>query len=187
MPTTERVLVRAFKALDLRVAGETYRAIAKVTKVSVKQAWDDVHGALVVMSEQRGDAVDKFRELENSRLDMMWLKTFGNILAAKPDKKTGIIEMDENFTKAMNICLRISARRARLNGFDAPPKAPVDKDGHVVPPELKRTINVLAMLNREAPEAFDKFVEVTTVPPGENGTAKKKTKRIQKPKSRKKS
>ncbi len=185
MPTTERVLVRAFKALDLRVAGETYRAIAKVTKVSVKQAWDDVHGALVVMSEQRGDAVDKFRELENSRLDMMWLKTFGNILAAKPDKKTGIIEMDENFTKAMNICLRISARRARLNGFDAPPKAPVDKDGDAVPPELKQTIKVLALLNQKAPEAFDKFVEVTTVPPGENGTAEKKTKRIQKPKRRK--
>ncbi len=46
---------------------------------------------------------------------------------------------------------------------------------------------VLALLNQKAPEAFDAFVEVTTVPRGESGIAKKKTKRIQKPKRRKKS
>jgi len=42
-----------------------------------------------------------------------------------------------------------------------------------VTPELKQTINVLAILNQKAPEAFDKFVEVTTVPKT-NGTARKK-------------
>ena len=48
----------------------------------------------------------------------------------------------------------------------------VDADQQVTP-ELKQTINILAMLNQQAPEAFDKFVEVTTVP-GTNSTAKKK-------------
>ncbi len=75
----------------------------------------------------------------------------------------------------------------KLYALDKAPRAPIDEDGHAVPPELKQTINVLAILNQKHPDAFDAFVEVTTVPPGENGTAKKKTKRIQKPKRRKKS
>jgi len=61
----------------------------------------------------------------------------------------------------------------RLYALDKAPKAPTDEDGNAVPPELKQTINVLAILNQKAPEAFDKFVEVTTVP-GTNGTTKKK-------------
>jgi len=42
-----------------------------------------------------------------------------------------------------------------------------------VTPELKHTINVLAILNQQAPDAFDKFVEVTTVSSA-NGNAKNK-------------
>ena len=52
-------------------------------------------------------------------------------------------------------------------------KTHVEHDNQVTP-ELKQTINILALLNQRAPEAFDKFIEVTTVPSGENGTAKKK-------------
>jgi len=48
----------------------------------------------------------------------------------------------------------------------------VDQEQQVTP-ELKQTINVLAILNQKAPEAFDKFVEVTTVPSA-NGTVRKK-------------
>lgn len=61
----------------------------------------------------------------------------------------------------------------RLYALDKPAKSPINEDGNAVPPELKQTINILAILNQRAPEAFDKFVEVTTVP-GTNGTAKKK-------------
>ena len=61
----------------------------------------------------------------------------------------------------------------RLYALDKAPKASIDEEGNAVPPELKQTINVLAILNQKAPEAFNKFVEVTTVP-GTNGTAKKK-------------
>jgi len=61
----------------------------------------------------------------------------------------------------------------RLYALDKAPKAPIDEDGNAVPPELKQTINVLAILNREAPEAFNKFVEVTTVP-RTNGKTKKR-------------
>jgi len=54
-----------------------------------------------------------------------------------------------------------------------------------VTPELKQTINILAILNQRHPDAFDKFVEVTTVP-GANGTVKKRKQIQKKTKTRKK-
>ncbi len=177
----ERALVKSMQALDFRCAGMSFAEIANQLGVSRSTAFNYVQrilGARVMENEHR---IAELRELENRKLDMLWMKVFPNVFKARQNQN-GMVSMTDDFVKALNACLRISARRARLNGFDAPPKAPVDKDGNAVPPELKQTIKVLALLNQKAPEAFDKFVEVTTVPPGENGTAKKKTKRIQKTK-----
>ena len=70
---------------------------------------------------------------------MLWTKIFPNVINAAADGK-GIVSMTSDFVEAFKLCLRLSSRRSRLNGLDAAQKAPVDKDGQVVPPELKQTI-----------------------------------------------
>jgi len=165
-------MVRAIKSFNLRCSGASYGQISDQLKCSRSTAYQGVQKVLRAMLEENGPEIEKMRQLENARLDMLWTKIFPNVINATVDGN-GIVSMTSDFVEAFRLCLRLSSRRSRLNGLDAAPKAPTDKDGNVVPPELKQTINVLAILNQKHPEAFDKFVEVTTVP-GTNGMAKKK-------------
>jgi len=165
-------MVRAIEAFNLRCSGATFGQISDQLKCSRSTAYVGVQKVLTSMLEENSPEIEKMRQFENARLDMLWMKIFPNVINAVADKK-GIVSMTSDFVDAFKLCIRLSYRRSRLNGLDAAPKAPLDPDGNAVPPELKQTINILAMLNQQAPEAFDKFVEVTTVP-GTNGTAKKK-------------
>jgi len=174
-------MVKSMQALDLRCGGMSFAEIAKQLGVCRSTAFNYVQQILGARVKENERRIAELRELENRKLDMLWMKVFPNVFKARQNQN-GMVSMTDDFVKALDACLRLSARRIQLNGLNAPPKAPVDKGGNTVPPELKQTINVLATLQQKHPEAFDAFVEVTTVPPGENGTAKKKTKRIQKPK-----
>jgi len=165
-------MVRAIESFNLRCSGASYGQISDQLKCSRSTAYQGVQKVLRAMLEEHGPEIEKMRQLENARLDMLWTKIFPNVINAAADDK-GIVSMTSDFVEAFKLCLRLSGRRSRLNGLDAAPKAPTDKDGNVVPPELKQTINVLAILNQKHPEAFDAFVEVTTVP-GANGAVRKK-------------
>jgi len=165
-------MVRAIESFNLRCSGASYGQIADQLKCSRSTAYQGVQKVLRAMLDENGPEIEKMRQLENARLDMLWMKIFPNVVNAMADSK-GIVSMSDDFVHAFKLCLSLSSRRLRLNGLDAAQKAPLDPDGNVVPPELKQTINVLAILNKEAPEDFQKFVEVTTVP-GTNNTQEKK-------------
>lgn len=95
---------RRVKAVTMRLAGMTYEQVAEQAGYSDKSAArQTVMRALERVEQQR---VDDLRALENARLDRaqaaIWPKVIGGDI------------------KAVDSFLRLSARRARMNGLDAP-------------------------------------------------------------------
>ena len=164
-------MVMAIKSFNLRCSGATFGQISDQLKCSRSTAYQGVQKVLRGMLEENSPAIEKMRQLENARLDMLWMKIFPNVINVKPDSN-GIVKMTSDFVDAFKLCLSLSSRRSRLNGLDVAQKSLVDGEGNVFPPELKQVINVLTVLNEKAPEAFDAFVEVTTEP-RTNGMANK--------------
>lgn len=106
-PTDRKVLAQArrTRAVSLALAGLTYQQIADDLHISLTGARELVARTL---EETRNHAVDELRDLENARLDRaqaaIWSEVIGGDL------------------KAINTYLRISERRAKMNGLDAPTK-----------------------------------------------------------------
>jgi transposase len=96
---------RRAEALTLLLAGMSFEQVGDRLGITKQAARDMVHRSLDV-AESR--AVDEMRELENARLDRaqtaIWTKVLNGDL------------------KALDAFLKISQRRARLNGLDAPTK-----------------------------------------------------------------
>lgn len=96
---------RRAQAVTLAMAGLSYEAIGEELGISTSAAWNLVQRTI---SETRNYAVDHLRLLENARLDRALTAIWNKVL--------------EGDDKALNSFLRISERRARLNGLDAPTK-----------------------------------------------------------------
>ncbi len=160
----ERALVRSMQALDYRCAGMSFAEIANELGVSRSTAFNYVQRILGTRVKENERRIAELRELENARLDAIWVKVFGNIQNAKPDKD-GVVAMDDNFIRAVNACLRISTRRSRINGFETAQKLPDGAQSNPMPEDFHQVVGVLALLARKHPDAFDAFVEVSTVPP----------------------
>ncbi len=112
----ERAGKRRGEALELRMAGATYRQIGKQLGVSRTQAQNDIRRALQELIEAHEGQAEAVRELEEQRLDAMlvgiWLQAKAGHLGA------------------IDRALKIGERRARLLGLDAPTKiAPTDPTG----------------------------------------------------------
>lgn len=141
--TRENAAERRVQALKLRIAGASYRVIGEQLGVSGKTAWEDVHHALAELAELEEALTKEYRALELARLDD-WtldaariLKTThplvsgGKVLSGFTESGKVIGLTDEGpKLQAIDRLLRISERRARLLGLDAPSKvAPVNPDG----------------------------------------------------------
>lgn len=98
--------MRAAKALELRKEGETFEAIAQKAGYKSKQAaWDAVRRAL---AEVIREPAEELIRLDLERLDAMWGVNYLNAQGGDP--------------VALQACLKIMERRARLLGLDAPQK-----------------------------------------------------------------
>jgi hypothetical protein len=101
----KRDSVKRSEALSLKLAGLTYEQIAERLEISVSGARDLVNRTLARAENQN---VEEMRDLENARLDraqtVIWTAMLGGDL------------------KAVDAFLRISQRRSKLNGLDAPTK-----------------------------------------------------------------
>jgi len=95
-----------YKALQLRKAGASFRAIAEALGVSKTAAHKAVHRALDRLDHGTDEYAKRTLKLELERLDEMFLGVY-------PRAKRG----DE---KAINSALKIMERRARYLGLDAP-------------------------------------------------------------------
>lgn len=105
---------RTLQALELRKAGLAYTVIAdKLGYATRGAAWAAVMRALKRTLQEPADEV---RALEVERLDALYLQMFSR--AMKGDYG------------AVDRCIKISERRAKLLGLDAPVKvAPTSPDG----------------------------------------------------------
>ena|SRR5579884_2523652 len=107
---------RRLNALTLRKAGFTFEAIGQALGISPQRAFQLVDEELRAISAQRAEQATELVRMEQERLDELqaavWAKAKGGDL------------------DAIAVVLKISARRSKLLGLDAPTKiAPTSPDG----------------------------------------------------------
>ena len=101
--------VRQQRALDMRMLGYSYRAIAKDTGVTEGTSYSDVQSALSSLDEVKKVKAERLRELELLKMD---------------HAETRLAQQINNGDiKAILAMVRISERRAKLAGLDAPIKS----------------------------------------------------------------
>ena len=101
-----QVALRKARAVELRIAGMNYDAIARELGLANRgTAWRLVNQA---MKERVVERVDEHRELELQRLDALQAAFWGNALAGDP--------------KAATIVLKVIDMRIRLLGLEHAPK-----------------------------------------------------------------
>jgi hypothetical protein len=147
---------RRIKALELRKAAVSYRAIGDTLGVSEAQAHRDVQEALAALVEQERSSAEELRQLELERLDMA-------ALAIVPQVRKGGLA-------AVAQWVRLSESRRKLLGLDAPTKvASTTPDGTALAPawvELRTVVlhalapypearAALALTLDEVPDAAD--------------------------------
>lgn len=114
----DAIYLRRYKALELRIKAKmTMRAIAKECGVSVGTVWKDVQWMLDHETAERGDYIKTYREIEDERLDEWQAKLLSALESAA--------DIDEQ-KKLFDVLLKISERRAKLLGLDAPIKQEID-------------------------------------------------------------
>lgn len=104
--TKEKVAQRRLHAYELRIQGESYRAIGQALGVSEYTAHGDVMGRLREVQALGDEKLEDVRRVEVARLDRYLTKL-----------ELGVNEGDP---KAIATALRVMERRAALLGLDAP-------------------------------------------------------------------
>lgn len=107
----EIIAERRQRAFGLRKAGASFRQIASQLGVSLNTAWADVNAELLELRTQTQADAEAVRDIELQRCDEM-------ILGLWPKVRTGD-------PKAVMAAVRVSERRAKLLGIDAPTKQQV--------------------------------------------------------------
>jgi hypothetical protein len=102
----EAIAARRVRALELRKAGAPYRQIATELGVDVHTAHADVGAELAALRETAGVEATELRELELERLDGMTAGLWPQVREGSPP--------------AVSAAVRVSERRSRLLGLDAP-------------------------------------------------------------------
>lgn len=123
----EDAAARRVKALDLRIAGMSFRLIGERLGVSGKTAHLDVRAALSELAEQQHASAEQYRALELERLDRAVLALAGKLQKGDP--------------QVINSWVRVSESRRKLLGLDAP--AQVELSGQLTSPlylELRATL-----------------------------------------------
>ncbi len=111
MATAEEDKIEARQAdvIRLRVAGFNFREIAAELRVSVSTAHADYVEAMKKIRETTRESAEEVRSVELDRLDRM--------IRALETKAFG-----DGDTRAIDTLLKVSERRAKLLGLDAPEK-----------------------------------------------------------------
>lgn len=114
----EAIKLRRVKAIELRVEGKlSMRAIANELGVSPATIYKDLAAVIREECEGVADLVKTAREVEAQRLDLWTAKCMAMLDAASDC---------EDQVKILSQLTRISERRAKLMGLDAPIKQEID-------------------------------------------------------------
>jgi len=121
-------------ALELRKDCYTFQEIADQLGITKGYAYKLVTKGLAELTEKVRSSADELRELENIRLDTLWTKAYD---------KAQVGDLG-----AINTCLKISERRAKLNGLDSPTRADITLTPN--PPTMPVTEQEKQILNELA-------------------------------------
>lgn len=108
------IAARQIKALDLRIAGGSYRKIGEQLSISYNQAMLDVKAALDALQSDVLDKADRLRSVELHRLDVMTVHAM-NVMTTKDMPS-------EIRLKAIDRLVKITGERAKLLGLYMPYK-----------------------------------------------------------------
>lgn len=103
-------------ALELHAAGVTFARIAAQLGISTAKAKAWVADAL----DSTASTPEAARQPAAARYDAMWGRAWSVLVSAKGEP--------EAVLRALDRCMGIAERRARLLGLDAPPRRPVRGD-----------------------------------------------------------
>ncbi len=116
-PETVEAKMKAAKALELRMEGKTFEAIAEELGYAGKQgAYDAVRRSIAAITREPAEELLK---LDLERLDAMWGIHYLNAQAGD--------------VQALAACMKIMERRAKLLGLDAPVKTENKTEVSAVP------------------------------------------------------
>jgi hypothetical protein len=123
----------------LRKSGCPYREIARLLGVNVHTAYSDVAAELCALRDETIDHAQELRSLELQRLDAMHMGLWPQIRAGNPP--------------AVTAGIRVSERRSRLLGLDAPVASTTELTGRLsVETEAKYKAEREALLRLSAEE-----------------------------------
>jgi hypothetical protein len=133
----EAIAERRMRAFELRKAGASYREIAKQLDVDVHTIHGDLQAEMVAIHQQTAEQADELRALELARLD-------GMTSGLWPQVREGI-------APAVSAAVRVSERRAKLLGLDAPTTSKTEVTGSlgVYAERLAAERELFAMLSVE--------------------------------------
>ena len=109
---------RRVQALELRKAGYTYAQIGTTLGISAVMAHRHVVKALSVIRDKISEQTEELRTLELQRLDNLFFVIY------KRAEKGDLAAVDR--------CLRLMERRAKLLGLDAPTKTDVNLSSLII-------------------------------------------------------
>ena len=109
---------RKNRALQRRIGGLTFQAIADELNVTRQAAHALVKSALAELNEKTAESAEELRRLELERLDTMRAAVWGGVL--KGD------------LQSVDRALKISARLSALAGLDAPAKQDITSGGEKI-------------------------------------------------------
>jgi hypothetical protein len=125
----ETIAERRIRALELRKAGSSYRQIGRLLGIDVHTAHADVGAELAALRETTLTQATELRALELSRLDAMHAGLWS--------------QMEDGSPTAVSAGVRVSERRCRLLGLDAPIASKTEVTG---------SLSLAAQAQREAEE-----------------------------------
>lgn len=115
---------RRIQALELRKARYSYRRIAKALDVDVHTAYDDVQAELKRLRLESQEQAEELRTLEVEALDdlhrSLWHRAQGYRLEGEGRDATRVPLDARDQDSAVDRVVKISERRAKLLGLDAP-------------------------------------------------------------------
>lgn len=132
---TARNLARRDKALDMRIAGATWKEIAEKCGYSSQgRASTDVHNELRRREVEEGAKLSELRAVELLRLEKLWEKAYALLDVDTPMVSHGKVIYQEDpdtgervpvrdvtpVLAAIDRCVRVAERKSKLLGADSP-------------------------------------------------------------------
>lgn len=114
------------RALELRIAGRTYREIARELGRSVTAVHKYVQSELADLAEENRGKAAELRVIEHQRLERQYAAAWADYEAASHPADRA---------RFLGVCLRVSESIRKLYGLDAPERLAVQEDR---PSEMQR-------------------------------------------------